>query len=115
MLRFEEAQARLLGLVKPLGAERAHLDAALGRVLAEDVAAPADLPAADHSSMDGYALRAADLAGAPPYRLPVRGEAQAGAKPGPLAPGSAMRIFTGAALPEGADAVVAQEDTAREG
>ncbi|MCU0681012.1 MAG: molybdopterin molybdotransferase MoeA [Polyangiaceae bacterium] len=114
MLRFEEAQARLLGLVKPLGAERAHLDAALGRVLAEDVLASADLPATDHSSMDGYALRSADRAGAPPYRLPVRGESQAGAKPGPLVPGSAMRIFTGATLPEGADAVVAQEDTARE-
>lgn len=115
MLRFEEAQARLLGLVKPLGAERAHLDAALGRVLAEDVLSPGDLPASDHSSMDGYALRSADLAGEPPFRLPLRGESQAGAKPPPLTPGAAMRIFTGATLPEGADAVVAQEDTAREG
>jgi molybdopterin molybdotransferase len=115
MLRFEEAQARLLGLVKPLGAERSHLDAALGRVLAEDVLAPADLPAVDHSAMDGYALAAGDLVGEPPYRLPVRGEAQAGAPPGALAPRAAMRIFTGAALPAGADAVVAQEDTSREG
>lgn len=83
-------------------------------VLAEDVLADADLPRFDDSAMDGYAVRHADVS-ALETRLPVCGEAAAGSVPAPLAPGHAMRIFTGAPLPEGADTVVVQENTTREG
>src|SRR5690606_25515579 len=72
----------------------------------------------DYSAMDGYAVRARDLdasAAAPPYRFPVRGESKTGATPGALEPGAAMRIFTGAAMPDGADTVVMQEHVARDG
>jgi len=118
MLRFHEALERILALGAPaLGSELAVLDEAEGRVLAEDVVAPGDLPAFDYSSMDGYALRAADLDAAvgPPFRLPVRGESRTGVVPGALEPRTAMRIFTGAALPAGADAVIMQENVARDG
>jgi molybdopterin molybdotransferase len=67
------------------------------------------LPAFDHSAMDGYALRVADLKGPAPWTLPVVGESAAGGVPDPLASGSACRIFTGAEIPSGADAVVMQE------
>ena len=62
LLSVEEAQARALAPVKPLGAERVGLAAAFGRVLAEDVRAPGDVPPHDNSAMDGYAVRAADAA-----------------------------------------------------
>jgi molybdopterin molybdotransferase len=86
----------------------------LGRVLAEDVSARVAHPPLDVSAMDGYAVRAADVTA--PARLAVIGESAAG-RPfaGSLAPGQAVRIFTGAAIPDGADAVVMQEDTARDG
>lgn len=113
MLDFADAQARLLSLASPLGAERVALVLAVGRVLAEEVRALADVPAFDASIMDGYAVRSADLAGT--LRLPVAGESRAGAPSPPLTPGSAFRIFTGAPLPEGADAVVIQEEVRREG
>jgi molybdopterin molybdotransferase len=77
-----------------------------------------DLPGFDNSAMDGYALRAADIRSADqanPVSLPVRGEAAAGRRVAPLEPASAMRILTGSALPAGADTVVRQEDTVREG
>ena len=112
------AQQRLLDLVAPLPPEPVELWSALGRVLAAPVSARWDLPGFDNSAMDGYAVRARDLARAAtlePVRLPVRGEAAAGAPPGQLVPETAMRILTGAALPEGADAVVRQEDTERHG
>lgn len=116
MLRFSEALTRIVALgAPPLGNTVEALDECEGRVLGEDIVAPADLPGFDYSSMDGYAVRARDLDGEPPYRLPVRGESRTGAVPGALAPQTAMRIFTGAALPEGADAVVMQENVAREG
>lgn len=115
MLSFDEARARLLASVKPLGAERIPTARALGRVLAEPLRAIRDVPFADYSSMDGYAVRVADLAGEPPFRLPVIGESRTGSVPSPLAHGAACRIFTGAELPAGADAVVMQEDTQREG
>ncbi len=114
MLSFDEALARVLATARPCAAERVPLEAADGRVLLEEVRAPAAQPAADQSSMDGYAVRTSDL-GAPPHWLPVVGEAAAGATPAPLAPDSAQRIFTGAALPEGADAVLMQESVTREG
>ncbi len=77
----------------------------MGRVLARDVHSPIDIPGFDRSAMDGYALRAADA----PGRLPVAGEVAAGDAPSSLPPGAAMRIFTGGAIPPGADAVEKQE------
>jgi len=120
MLRFDEALERLLALGAPPGflapSETVALESADGRVLADDVIAPFDLPSFDYSSMDGYALHTRDLgAGDGEQSLPVVGESRTGAVPGPLAPGSAMRIFTGAALPDGADAVVMQERVTRTG
>lgn len=116
MLRFEEALARILALGTPsLPSQVEPLDECDGRVLGEDLVAPFDLPAFDYSAMDGYAVRCLDLVGDAPYRLPVAGESRTGAVPDALSPGSAMRIFTGAALPLGADAVVMQEATMREG
>ncbi|MEJ7734265.1 MAG: gephyrin-like molybdotransferase Glp [Polyangiaceae bacterium] len=96
-------------------AERVDLDDALGRVLAEDLRAPAPMPAFDYSSMDGYAVAVADLAGAPPWTLPVAGESAAGGVPSTLVRGGACRIFTGAEIPPGADAVVMQENVERRG
>lgn len=115
MISFEEALSRLLDSAQQVGAERVPLAGAAGRVLAEDVVAPAPMPAFDHSSMDGYAVAAAGLAGAGPWTLPVVGESAAGGALPALAPGSACRIFTGARLPPGADAVVPQEDVERSG
>ena len=88
---------------------------ALGRVLAEDLLAPSDVPAWDNSAMDGYALRARDLPIEGGF-LPLAGRIAAGDSGlTPLAPGQAVRIFTGAPLPPGADTVVAQEDCRVEG
>lgn len=85
------------------------LDAALGRILASAQTVPADVPPADNSAVDGYALRAADAGGQP---LPVSARWPAGTAPEPLAPGTAARIFTGSEIPAGADAVVMQENVA---
>lgn len=116
MFRFEEALDRVLALAAPpLPAEEVELEAADGRVLAEDVVAPVDLPGFDYSAMDGYAVRVADLPDPLPARLPVVGESKTGALAAPLAAGTTMRIFTGAPIPAGADAVVMQENVAREG
>lgn len=101
--------------VAPLPPERVPLDAAPGRALAQDLLAESDLPAFSAATMDGYALRAADArrAGA---RLPVAFEVFAGAPAaGPLPAGACCRIFTGAPLPEGADAVEQQEEVRRSG
>lgn len=115
MLAYEEALARVLDGVDRAGVERVDLARAVGRVLAAEVRAPAAVPAFDRSTMDGYAVRSADLTGAP-RALPVVGESAAGGRwPGPIAPGTAQRIFTGAPLPEGADAVVMQERVTRDG
>jgi molybdopterin molybdotransferase len=116
MLSYEDALARILalGAAGPAARDAVPIEEADGRVLAEDLTAPFDLPGFDHSSMDGYAVRSLDLAG-PSRRLPVRGESRTGAVPGALLPGTAMRIFTGAELPEGADAVVMQEEVTRDG
>src|SRR5262249_15017002 len=115
VIAFDEALARLLGSAQILGAERVPLEEADGRVLAEDLIAPAPLPPFDHSSMDGYALASAALTGQEPFRLPVVGESAAGGELPALAPGAACRIFTGARLPAGADAVVMQERVERVG
>ena len=115
MLTFADALARLLGSASSLGAERVSLDDAAGRVLAEDLAAPAPMPAFDYSAMDGYALSSNDHVGPGPFAIPVVGESAAGRPLPDLAPGSACRIFTGARLPAGADAVVMQEHAERAG
>lgn len=118
MKSVAEAAAEVLAAFEPLGSERVPLLAALGRFNAEPYLARGDLPPFDNSAMDGYALRAADTrparAGAP-LRLPIAGESRAGGEPPPLLePGAAQRIFTGAPLPEGADAVELQENVLRE-
>jgi molybdopterin molybdotransferase len=112
MLDLADAQARLLADVQPLGSERVAADAAIGRILARDVVATHPLPPFDHSAMDGYAIELRTTGA----ERRVVGESRAGGGlPGPLEGGSAMRIFTGAPIPEGADAVVMQEETRREG
>ena len=116
LLPVETALARALALV-PHVPEREELPlaAASGRVLACDLLAPVPLPLFDNAAMDGYALRLQDLEGAGPWHLPVTGRVRAGDAPGALLPGCAMRILTGAPLPSGADAVVAQEQVVRRG
>ena len=115
MLSVAEARDRILEHFSALGGEQVPLSQAAGRVLAEDVAAKHDLPPFANSSMDGYAVRVGETAGATParpVRLPVSADIPAGGGlPAPLAPGSAARIMTGAPLPVGAEAVVPVEDT----
>lgn len=117
MKSVAEAYAEVLAAFEPLGCERVALHEALGRFTARPLIAPFDLPPFDNSAMDGYALRAADVArasAASPVGLPVVGESRAGGETLlPLAQGSAQRIFTGAPLPPGADAVELQENVER--
>ena len=115
MLTVEEALEQILLRVEPLSVERVDVLAALGRVLAEPIVSRAVIPPWPNSSMDGYAVRAGDT-GQVPVELAVVGKIIAGTLPSrPLRAGEAMRIFTGAPLPEGADAVVPQEDVAADG
>lgn len=114
MLSVSEALARLLALVAPMGTETVGLAEAGGRVLAADAVAARDQPPFAASAMDGWAVRAADAT--PGARLRMIGEAPAGrAFAGRLGPGEAVRLFTGAPMPEGADAVLIQEDGDAEG
>jgi molybdopterin molybdotransferase len=109
MLTLDEALARLLQAVQPLAEpESVSTFDALGRVLAADVASLLDVPPEDNTAMDGYALRAADVP-APGTVLPLAQRIAAGVVGTALQPGSAARIFTGAQIPAGADAVVMQE------
>ena len=115
MLTVEDALEQILSRVEPLGVERVDVMGALGRVLAEAIVSRATIPPWPNSSMDGYALRAQDTRGEP-VELAVVGRIIAGAMPSrTLKAGESMRIFTGAPLPEGADAVVPQEDVAADG
>jgi molybdopterin molybdotransferase len=115
MISIEEARARILDVVRRLGPEEKPLEEALDQVLAEDVISPVTIPPLDNTAMDGYAVRAADTAGASaraPVRLRVAGEVAAGYLfQGRLEPGTAVRIMTGAPIPDGADAVVPFEET----
>ncbi|WP_147680935.1 gephyrin-like molybdotransferase Glp [Actinomyces ruminicola] len=113
MLPPEEYLARVLRTLKPLDPVEVPLARAHGLVLAEDVRAAVPVPPWTNSAMDGYAVRAVDVAAArrAPVTLPVSGDVPAGAAPVRLAAGTALRIMTGAMLPEGADAVVRVEDT----
>lgn len=119
MKSIQEALELMMAAFRPVGTQRLMLTQALGRHLAEDVLTRRDLPPFDNSAMDGYALRAADVAGASdsaPRRLPLQGESRAGgASPPALGPGTVMRIFTGAQVPEGADAIAPQEDVEAQG
>jgi molybdopterin molybdotransferase len=110
MISVDAAVQRITGSFKPLASERVGVAAAAGRVLAEDVTAATDQPPAPMSAMDGYAVRARDAhAGA---ELAIVGDAPAGRPYGKtVGTGEAVRIFTGGVVPDGADAVVIQEDT----
>jgi molybdopterin molybdotransferase len=117
-IEVEEARRLVLDGVTPLPAETVATADALGRVLAAPVASSRTLPPADCSAMDGWAVRADDLAAAAagaPRRLRIAFEVPAGGRaPRALGPGETARIFTGAALPPGADSIVMQEDAAAE-
>ena len=114
-LTVAEALARVLEGAEALAPEPVVLENARGRVLASPLAARLTQPPFNASAMDGYAVRAGDVAMLP-ARLTVVGQAAAGHPfGGAVMPGEAVRIFTGAPLPEGTDAVVIQENTAREG
>ncbi|NMG15386.1 molybdopterin molybdotransferase MoeA [Aromatoleum bremense] len=109
MLSFDEALATLIRKAQPIREiDMADTFVAQGRVLAADLHSPVSVPALDTSTMDGYALRAADVA-APGASLPVSQRIPAGSVGHPLRAGTAARIFTGAPLPPGADVVVMQE------
>ena len=112
MVSFEEARTSILDSVQTVGTERIHLLEATGRILAEDVVAPWDLPLWDNSAMDGYAVRTEDCL-TTPCRLRVTGFLPAGAKADGItvAPGCAVRIMTGAPTPAGCDAVIPVEET----
>ncbi len=99
----------------PTAVVKVPLADALGCVLAEPVVAAADVPPWDNSAMDGYALASSDLAAAMASGLPVSQRIMAGMAPQPLQPGTCARIFTGAPLPAGADAVQMQENVAQQG
>ena len=115
MLELEEARDRILAAVPEPAGEKIPVRQACGRILLERVAAGLDLPPFNNSSVDGFALRAADTAQAAPaspVRLKLAGRIAAGQAPaGELQPGGCIRLFTGSHLPAGADAVVMQEDT----
>lgn len=115
MISVEEALEKVLSYVEVLEPERKPILDCLGQVLAEDVYSDIDIPPLDNSAMDGYALRAKDTRGtseSSPRYLVVVGEVAAGSMPTKeVRPGTAIRIMTGAPLPEGADAVVRFEDT----
>ena len=111
MISVEEARARILSGLAPTGTEIVALSSSLGRVSAQDILSRLTHPPQDVSAMDGYAVRAAD-----PQPRRVIGAAPAGHPfAGQVAAGEAVRLFTGSVVPEGADAVVLQEDTDRQG
>lgn len=113
MISVDEAWKRIEVRARVLPSERRGLEEAAGRVIAEPVRAPMDLPPFDNSAMDGYALRAADTRdalGVTPATLAVAGEVAAGGwQEAPVSPGTAVKIMTGAPLPPGADAVLMLE------
>ncbi|MBK9259875.1 MAG: molybdopterin molybdotransferase MoeA [Polyangiaceae bacterium] len=116
MFTYEEALERLLDDAPRLEPEPVSPLECVGRVLAEDVAARAPIPAFDYSAMDGYAFALSDLPSGEKPRLLVVGESRPGGAPLEIvAQGTACRIFTGAPVPKRADTVVAQEDVQREG
>ena len=119
MIQVQEALDTILSKIQFKGVEKVPLDQALGRVLAEDVISRVNNPPLDNSAMDGYALIAEDIQSATPenpVKLDVVEEIAAGyTAKGVLKPGQAMRIMTGAPIPSGANAVLMQEDTQKNG
>jgi molybdopterin molybdotransferase len=117
LLPIADMERLIIARVTPVAeVEQVPLDDALGRVVAVDIAAPEDLPPFDNSAVDGFAVRHTDLAAAGETRLVVADRVMAGhAAAHPLAPGQAIRIFTGAPMPAGADTVFMQEDCRIEG
>ncbi|PYP50855.1 MAG: hypothetical protein DMD39_09650 [Gemmatimonadetes bacterium] len=115
MLTVAEASERILAEIRPLDIESVPLRRALGRVCAEDISATVTMPPWSNSSMDGYAIRSADITpvmSGEPVKLRVVATIAAGEfAPRPLKRGEAMRIMTGAPIPEGADSVIRKEDT----
>jgi len=118
MTSADQALRLVLENVTALGVERVPILDALGRVIAEEIRSPRDIPGFDNSAMDGYALRAADVARASasrPARLRMLGTVAAGAMPAArVEAGTAMRTMTGAPVAEGADAIVPVEQTRAE-
>jgi molybdopterin molybdotransferase len=116
-MTVDQARTVIAQHLKPMeGTMRVPVRAALNRFLAEDVLSPVDVPAHVNAAMDGYAVRFADLAATGDTALVVSATVLAGgAPPSPLAPGQAVRIMTGATVPENADTVIMQEQTRREG
>jgi molybdopterin molybdotransferase len=112
MMSVDEAVAIIAGRVKAVdGIEKVSLTEADGRILARGISAPLSLPPFTNSAVDGYAVRSGDLPRTAEAALPVTGRVQAGASAqAPVGPGHAMRIFTGAPMPDGADTVFMQED-----
>lgn len=115
LIPVEEARARILKNVKPLPAEAVTLEQALGRVLARPLKAARNQPPFDASAMDGYAANAADVATVPATLRLIGLSAAGHAFKGKLKRGECVRIFTGAPVPQGADAVVIQENTGASG
>src|SRR6266481_3104742 len=117
MRRIDEALAEILQRIGTVaGSERVALGSGLGRILAEPLTASLSVPPAPNSAVDGYALRHRDLAAKDATRLAVIGRAAAGHPfAGTVADGQAVRIFTGALMPDGADTVMMQEDCVAEG
>ncbi|HEY2952280.1 MAG TPA: gephyrin-like molybdotransferase Glp [Verrucomicrobiae bacterium] len=115
MLELEAAQQQILACIRPLPAETILLSVAAGRVLAGPITSAVPVPLFDNAAMDGYAVLATDVAAAraeAPVRLLRRGQVAAGELfAGRVEPGTCVRVFTGSPLPDGADAVVMQEDT----
>ncbi len=118
MITVDQALARILSHIHPLGSEKVSLLEALGRVIAEEIYAHRDIPPLDNSGMDGYAVKTADIKGASsdrPVRLRVIEDLPAGfVSKKTLDTGQAIRIMTGAPIPKGADTVVQVEDTGKE-
>ena len=119
MITVEEALDTILAQVRVLGTERVDILSSRGRVLAENIISALNVPPLDNSSMDGYAVRAGDVAGAVPghpVTLTVIGDLPAGyTARQAVGPGQALRIMTGAPVPEGADTVIMQENTSSQG
>lgn len=117
LMRVDEARQLLAETITAVtGTETVPLHQALGRILAEDVVSPVNIPPAPNSAVDGYAVFHADLDPEKDTRLPVSGRVTAGQMDLPAArPGAAVRIFTGARLPDGPDTVMMQEDCEEEG
>ena len=115
MISADEALRIVLENVAPLGVERVAILASLGRVLAEEIHSPRDIPGFDNSAMDGYAVRAADIASASesnPVSLNVIETVGAGTMPTRrVEPGTAVRTMTGAPIAAGADAIIQVERT----